>query len=97
MQQDKQDVKAGDKRPRDNISSVSSVSDTSLCEKTAVKQRKKKQKNVQSDSSNDSNDTDTDMVIAKELKSINEQLSNVLTKDSNHLKDLIKEFVIQLK
>ncbi|KAH3719232.1 hypothetical protein DPMN_062064 [Dreissena polymorpha] len=86
MQQDKQDVKAGDKRPRDNISSVSSVSDASLCEKAGVKQKKKKQKNVQSDTSNDSNDTDTDMVIAKELKSINGKLSNVHTKDSNDLK-----------
>ncbi|KAH3885042.1 hypothetical protein DPMN_009029 [Dreissena polymorpha] len=35
--------------------------------------------------------------IAKELKSINEKLSNVLTKDSNDLKDLIKDIVIQLK
>ncbi|KAH3738775.1 hypothetical protein DPMN_045418 [Dreissena polymorpha] len=62
MQQDKQDVKAGDKRTRDNISSVSSVSDTSLCEKAGVKQKKMKQKNMQSDTSND---TDTDMVITK--------------------------------
>ncbi|KAH3725036.1 hypothetical protein DPMN_050865 [Dreissena polymorpha] len=77
MQHNKQDVKAGDKRTRDNVSSVSSVSDTSLCEKADVKQKKKKQKNAQSDTSND---TDTYMVIAKNLKVLTKNLAMSLQK-----------------
>ncbi|KAH3831684.1 hypothetical protein DPMN_104954 [Dreissena polymorpha] len=87
---DVKDVKAGDKRTRDN---VSSVSDNSMCEQVNVKQKKKKQKNVQNVQS-DADDTDID--IATELKSINEKLRNVITKDNKELKDLVKEIVIQL-
>ncbi|KAH3863509.1 myosin-6-like [Dreissena polymorpha] len=91
MEKDSKDVKAGDKRTRDN---VSSVSDNSMCEQVSVRQKKKKQKNVNKVKSDDD---DTDIEIATELKSINEKLKNVITKDSKELKDLVKEIVIQLK
>ncbi|KAH3709564.1 hypothetical protein DPMN_069028 [Dreissena polymorpha] len=91
MEKDSKDVKAGDKRTRDN---VSSVSDNSMCEQVSVRQKKKKQKNVKQVQSDDD---DKHIEIATELKSINEKLKNVITKDSKELKDLVKEIVIQLK
>ncbi|KAH3879958.1 hypothetical protein DPMN_003869 [Dreissena polymorpha] len=43
MEKDSKDVKAGDKRTSDN---VSSVIDNSMCEQVSVRQKKKKQKNL---------------------------------------------------
>ncbi|KAH3735520.1 hypothetical protein DPMN_042054 [Dreissena polymorpha] len=66
MELGKNEVKAGDERTRDN---VSSVSDNSMCEQSSVTQKKKKQKNVQNVQRNQSEtrsnvDDDTDIVIA---------------------------------
>ncbi|KAH3724207.1 hypothetical protein DPMN_050021 [Dreissena polymorpha] len=82
------DPKAGDKRNRE-IGSLSSVSEADSSLNITPKQKKQKQKPDQ----NEQNDN----TIMSELKEINKKLSNVLTKDSFELRDLVKGIVNQLK
>ncbi|KAH3883441.1 hypothetical protein DPMN_007396 [Dreissena polymorpha] len=95
MDKENSTIKAGDKRTRSVISSISDA-DTSVSEQKNIKQKKKKQKNKKSDTQDDSQD-EQEINIASELHSINQKLSNMLTKDSSDLKELIKDVVLQLK
>ena len=94
--EDKERLKAGEKRTRDLVSSLSSVSeaDSSITEvKTVIQKKKAKGNQDQTMAENETNEID----IAIELKNINMKLNNVLTKDSTELKDLIKNINVQLK
>ncbi|KAH3774210.1 hypothetical protein DPMN_175585 [Dreissena polymorpha] len=61
-----------------------------------IKQKKKKQKNQQCDTQ-DNSQYEQEINIASEIHSINQKLSNMLTKDSSNLKELIKDVVLKLK
>ncbi|KAH3734699.1 hypothetical protein DPMN_041143 [Dreissena polymorpha] len=95
MDKENSTIKAGDKRTRSVISSISDA-DTSVSEQQNIKRKKKKQKNKGGDTQDDSQD-EHEINIASEQHSINQKLSNMLTKDSSDLKELIKDVVLQLK
>ncbi|KAH3750683.1 hypothetical protein DPMN_185213 [Dreissena polymorpha] len=90
MHKDRKDVKAGDKRTRDN---VSSVSDNSMCEQVSVKQKKKKQKDVKTNQS--INDKLKNFITkdSKELKDLVKELVIQLKEEllSTFIKRLYKK------
>lgn len=85
----------------------SSVSETSLVEGNKsptqendgrkTKQKKKKSKVSATEEERKSDDAEISKTIEKQLKEINQKLSNVVTKNDAFLKDMIKEIVSEMK
>ncbi|KAH3713037.1 hypothetical protein DPMN_072801 [Dreissena polymorpha] len=70
MDKENSAIKAGDKRRRSVISSISDA-DTIVSEQQNIKQKKKKQQSKESDTQDDSQD-EQEINIASELHSINQ-------------------------